>query len=56
MHLTNYAINSANKGVFQQNTGLEDDDVGHKRSFSAILEYIKNEFDDGAEKTELLLA
>lgn len=33
MHLTNYAINCKNKGVFQFNKSLEEDNKGHKRSF-----------------------
>jgi tubulin polyglutamylase TTLL6/13 len=36
MHLTNYAINKKNpKFVFNEHE--EDDDVGHKRSFTSIL-------------------
>ena len=54
MHLTNYAINSANKAVFQQNQGLDEDDQGHKRSFTSILEHIKNEFEDGEAKRDIL--
>ena len=37
MHLTNYSINSKNKGVFQFNKNLEDVDTGHKRTFTSIL-------------------
>ena len=47
MHLTNYAINSKNKGVFQFNKTLEDADQGHKRSFTSILEWIEDNFEDG---------
>ncbi len=40
MHLTNYAINK-NNSKFQQNEDEDDDDEGHKRSFEAILRYLK---------------
>lgn len=33
MHLTNYAINSKNKGVFEFNKNLEESNQGHKRTF-----------------------
>ena len=39
MHLTNYAINKEAPG-FQQNTDASKDDVGHKRSITAILNHI----------------
>jgi tubulin polyglutamylase TTLL6/13 len=38
MHLTNYAINKKSKD-FVFNKG--DDSVGHKRSFSTVLEILK---------------
>lgn len=41
MHLTNYAINCKNKGVFQFNKSLEEDNKGHKRSFQSVLDWIK---------------
>ena len=37
MHLTNYSINSKNKGVFQFNKNLDEVDTGHKRTFTSIL-------------------
>ena len=33
MHLTNYAINSKNKGVFEFNQTLDEADKGHKRTY-----------------------
>ena len=39
MHLTNYAINKEAPS-FQQNTDASKDDVGHKRSITAILNHI----------------
>lgn len=39
MHLTNYAINK-NSDKFEYNEDAEDDDVGHKRSLTSILEYL----------------
>ena len=39
MHLTNYAINKEADG-FIQNENENHDDVGHKRSLTAILNYI----------------
>jgi len=47
MHLTNYAINCRNKGKFVFNKNLEDVDSGHKRTFTSILEYIEDNYDDG---------
>ena len=41
MHLTNYSINCRNKGKFVFNKGLDDTDIGHKRTFTSILEYIQ---------------
>jgi len=40
MHLTNYAINKNNDN-FVFNEDEDDDDAGHKRSLTAILEYLK---------------
>lgn len=40
MHLTNYAVNKKSKEfVFNQNN--ENDNVGHKRSFSSVLLHLK---------------
>ena len=40
MHLTNYAVNKKNPDFIFNNT--EDrDDIGHKRSFSSVLTYLK---------------
>ena len=39
MHLTNYAINK-NSENFEANEDSAEDDVGHKRSVSYILDYI----------------
>ena len=36
MHLTNYAINKDCE-EFIPNQGINDDDVGHKRSLTSIL-------------------
>ena len=55
MHLTNYAINAKNKGVFQFNQDHQIDDQGHKRSFTSILEWIEQNFDDGVKKKEKML-
>ena len=48
MHLTNYAINSRNKGKFIFNKNLDDVDQGHKRTFTSVLEHIEDSYDDGA--------
>lgn len=47
MHLTNYAINTKNKGKFQYNKNVDDTDQGHKRTFTSVLEYIRDNFEDG---------
>jgi len=39
MHLTNYAINKE-ADTFKQNEDAKQDDVGHKRSLTAILNHI----------------
>ena len=52
MHLTNYAINSRNKGKFIFNKNLDDVDVGHKRTFTSVLEHIEESFEDGAKKVD----
>lgn len=36
MHLTNYALNKKSPD-FIKNKEIEDDDIGHKRSFTSIL-------------------
>ena len=41
MHLTNYAINKLNS-AYVQNKGSADDDIGHKRSLTFALEYIRS--------------
>jgi tubulin polyglutamylase TTLL6/13 len=40
MHLTNYAINT-NSENFEANEDSAEDDVGHKRSVTAVLKYIE---------------
>ena len=55
MHLTNYAINCRNKGKFVFNKGLDDADTGHKRTFTSILDYIKEEYDDGERKCDEMM-
>lgn len=40
MHLTNYAINKSHSN-FQQNKGVENDNLGHKRSLTFALKYIE---------------
>lgn len=40
MHLTNYAINKECED-FIPNQGLNDDDVGHKRSLTSIFQHIE---------------
>lgn len=42
MHLTNYAINKVSEN-FVQNAGVNNDDVGSKRSLQAILDHIEDE-------------
>ena len=54
MHLTNYAINSKNKGKFIFNKSLDDMDVGHKRTYQFVLRYIEESFEDGADKVKKL--
>ena len=49
-HLTNYAINKNSK-KFTFNTGVDDDDKGHKRSYRSILEYFKKQ-GENVEKLE----
>ena len=47
MHLTNYAINK-NSENFEANEDSAEDDVGHKRSVTAVLKYIEeNEKESG---------
>lgn len=40
MHLTNYAINK-NSDNFIFNEDVHDDSSGHKRSLTAILDYLR---------------
>ena len=54
MHLTNYAINAKNKGVFQFNKTLDESDQGHKRTFTSIYEHIEETFENGAERVAKL--
>lgn len=55
MHLTNYAINARNKGKFIFNKTLEDTDSGHKRTFTSVLQYIEDNFEDGDQKVDLMM-
>jgi len=55
MHLTNYAINQKNKDVFQFNDDAEVSDVGHKRTFTSILNHIVETYPDGQHKVNQLL-
>jgi len=45
MHLTNYAINKHNEN-YVYNEDAEENDVGHKRSLKATLEYLEEEGHD----------
>ena len=56
MHLTNYAINCRNKEKFVFNKNLDDVDSGHKRTFTSVIEYIEENFDDGEEKALEMMA
>ena len=40
-HLTNYSINKKNPN-FVYNDDENKDDIGHKRSFTSIISYLKN--------------
>ena len=40
MHLTNYAINK-NNNKFQFNKNKDDDNSGHKRSFTFVMKYLE---------------
>ena len=55
MHLTNYSINCKNKGKFIFNKNIEDADTGHKRTFTSILDYIAENFEDGEKKAEQMM-
>ena len=46
MHLTNYAINKHSVD-FEYNESAEKDDVGHKRSFKAILRRLRENHSTG---------
>lgn len=50
MHLTNYAINKDAEG-FIQNENEAQDDIGHKRSLTSILNYIDQHRKAEEEKT-----
>ena len=50
MHLTNYAINSKNKGKFEFNKDLDAADQGHKRTLTSVLEHIEESYEDGKSK------
>ena len=52
MHLTNYAINCRNKGKFVFNKNLDDVDQGHKRTFSSILDHVRDIYEDGQRKVD----
>ena len=43
MHLTNYAINKESDD-FIQNNDEERDDIGSKRSFAFVLQYVADNF------------
>ena len=45
MHLTNYAVNK-NSDKFVFNNSSDADDVGHKRSYSYVLRYLKEQGHD----------
>ncbi|EGR33532.1 tubulin-tyrosine ligase family protein, putative, partial [Ichthyophthirius multifiliis] len=45
MHLTNYAINKLNED-FQFNQDINQEDQGHKRSFSSVLKYLNEKGED----------
>ncbi len=47
MHLTNYAINKDNED-YQQNTDEANDNVGHKRSYAAVLNQLRSVHGDEA--------
>ena len=50
MHLTNYAINQRNKGVFEFNTDSKNADIGHKRTMSSIYAHIQANYDNGEKR------
>lgn len=50
MHLTNYAINKEADG-FIQNQNEAQDDVGHKRSLTSILNYIDRHRETAEDKS-----
>jgi tubulin polyglutamylase TTLL6/13 len=45
VHLTNYAINKNNDN-FVYNEDESDDDIGHKRSLTSVLKYLKEQGKD----------
>jgi tubulin polyglutamylase TTLL4 len=42
MHLTNYSINKTNAD-YQANTNADEDNTGHKWSFTAFIKYLKDQ-------------
>jgi tubulin polyglutamylase TTLL6/13 len=50
MHLTNYAINKDNPS-YQQNVDEADDNVGHKRSYAAVIKQLRGIHGDEAIDT-----
>ena len=55
MHLTNYAINKNNKGVFEFNKNLDESNQGHKRTFQSTLDWIEKHMENGKERKEAML-
>jgi len=49
MHLTNYAINKDNSN-FEFNVDEKEMDVGHKRSYTSVMDIIK---EDGVDTEKL---
>jgi tubulin polyglutamylase TTLL6/13 len=45
MHLTNYAINKESEN-FVFNEDQDNDDLGHKRSFTSIMKHLEDEGED----------
>lgn len=55
MHLTNYSINCKNRGKFEFNKGVDNADTGSKRSFTSVLDHIREEYEDGEAKCEQMM-
>ena len=53
MHLTNYAINKENEN-YENNEGVDKDDVGSKRSMQQVLLGIEDDERFGEEAKEKL--